>query len=85
LSEAHPGDLLGDLTALDGEARVSSWAALAPSTVAVLSAQSLDHMVQEDPWLAAELLAWLGKRTALRLRQANARLSAQLTRPLTQH
>jgi CRP/FNR family cyclic AMP-dependent transcriptional regulator len=80
LGEARPGDLLGDLTALDGETRVSSWTAVMPVTLAVLSAQTLDRMTQDDPRLAAALLAWLGKRTSLRLRQANARLSALLTR-----
>jgi CRP/FNR family transcriptional regulator, cyclic AMP receptor protein len=80
LGEARPGDLLGDLTALDGETRVSSWTALAPVTLAVLGAQTMDRMMLEDPRLAAALLAWLGKRASLRLRQANARLGAQLPR-----
>jgi CRP/FNR family transcriptional regulator, cyclic AMP receptor protein len=81
LGEARPGDLLGDLTALDGEARLSAWTALAPVTLAVVSAPALDRMTQDDPRLSAALLGWMGKRVSQRLRQANARLGAALARP----
>lgn len=80
LGEARAGDLLGDFTALDGEARLSAWNALSPVTLAVLGVQSLERMQQDDPRLAAAFLVWLGKRASLRLRQANARLAAQLGR-----
>lgn len=83
LGEARPGDVLGDLTALDGEARVSSWTAVSPVTLAVLSASTLERLVQDEPRQAAALLTWLGKRVSTRLRQANARLGAQLTRQTT--
>ncbi|MBQ0930156.1 Crp/Fnr family transcriptional regulator [Ideonella sp. 4Y16] len=80
LGEARAGDLLGEFSALDSETRVSSWTAASPVTLAVISASTLERMTQEDPRLAAALLTWLGKRVSRRLRQANARLGAQLTR-----
>lgn len=81
LGEARPGDLLGDLTALDSETRVSSWTALAPVTLAVLGTPALERMAQDDARLATALLGWMGKRVSQRLRQANARLGAALARP----
>jgi CRP/FNR family transcriptional regulator, cyclic AMP receptor protein len=80
LGEARAGDLLGEFSALDSETRVSSWTAASPVTLAVISTPTLERMTQEDPRLAAALLTWLGKRVSRRLRQANARLGAQLTR-----
>ncbi|MBQ0959062.1 Crp/Fnr family transcriptional regulator [Ideonella sp. 4Y11] len=80
LGEARAGDLLGEFSALDSETRVSSWTAASPVTLAVISASTLERMTQDDPRLAAALLTWLGKRVSRRLRQANARLGAQLTR-----
>lgn len=80
LGEAQAGDLLGDLTALDSEPRVSSWNALSAVTLAVLNVQALERMQQDDPTLGSALVVWLGKRASLRLRQANARLAAQLGR-----
>lgn len=80
LGEARPGDLLGDFSVLDGEPRVAAWTAVTPVTLAVLSAATLERMTQDDPRLAAALTVWLGKRVSRRLRQASARLGAQITR-----
>lgn len=80
LGEARPGDLLGDFSVLDGEPRVAAWTAVTPVTLAVLSAATLERMTQDDPRLAAALAVWLGKRVSRRLRQASARLGAQITR-----
>ena len=80
LGEARPGDLLGDFSVLDGEPRVAAWTAVTPVTLAVLSVATLERMTQDDPRLAAALTIWLGKRVSRRLRQASARLGAQITR-----
>src|SRR5574343_45555 len=80
LGEARPGDLLGDFSVLDGEPRVAAWTAVTPVTLAVLSAATLERMTQDAPRLAAALAVWLGKRVSRRLRQASARLGAQITR-----
>jgi len=80
LGEAYPGDMLGDLTGLVGETRIASWTSISPVTLAVVSAQALDRMLADDPYLAAALHAWMGKKLSIRLRQAHARMRAQ-TRP----
>jgi CRP/FNR family transcriptional regulator, cyclic AMP receptor protein len=78
--ESRAGDVLGDLSMLEDASRLCSSTALTPLTVAILSRQALETLLAEEPVLAALLLAWLGKRISLHLRQTSARLSVQLTR-----
>ena len=79
LGEAKAGDLLGEMSLLDAGTRFSSCRTVTPCMLAVLEAQALDRMMNDDPRLAAVLLAALARRLSLRLRQASARLSALLT------
>lgn len=79
LSEALAGDMLGEMSLLDAGVRFSACTTLTPSLLAVLDAQRLDQMVLNDPKLALALLASLGRRLSLRLRQVSARLSALLS------
>lgn len=80
LGEARQGDVLGELSMLDGGTRFSSCSALTAVSVGVLSATSLNRLQAEEPRLAAALAVWLGKRLSLRLRQVSARLSVLLAR-----
>jgi CRP/FNR family transcriptional regulator, cyclic AMP receptor protein len=79
LAEALAGDMLGEMSLLDAGERFSACTTLTPSVLAVLDAQRLDQMVLNDPRLALALLASLGRRLSLRLRQVSARLSALLS------
>ena len=80
LGEARTGDLLGELSVLDGGTRFCSCTALSPVTLAVLAAPQLERLLAEEPRLAAAMLAWVAKRLSMRLRQVSARLSVLLTR-----
>jgi len=80
LGESGPGDLLGELSVLDGGTRFCSCTSLSPVTLAVLPQPALDRLLADEPRLAAALLAWIAKRLSLRLRQVSARLSVLLTR-----
>lgn len=80
LGEMRVGDVLGELSMLDGGTRLGTCVALTPVTVGVLSSHSLSRLLAEEPRLGAELALWLGKRLSLRLRQMSARLSVQLVR-----
>jgi CRP-like cAMP-binding protein len=80
LGEARSGDLLGELSVLDGGTRFCSCTALSPVTLAVLAAPQLERLLAEEPRLAAAMLAWVAKRLSMRLRQVSARLSVLLTR-----
>lgn len=75
LAEARPGDILGEMSLLDGGSRFSACTTLTDCQVAVLGAEALDEMMTEDPPLAASLVALLARKLSLRLRLVSARLS----------
>lgn len=75
LTEARPGDILGEMSLLDSGMRFSVCSSLTECEVAVLSAEALDSMMLDDPALAASLIALLARRLSLRLRVVSARLS----------
>lgn len=77
LTEARPGDLLGEMSLLDSGMRFSLCASLTECEVAVLSAEALDEMMVADPALAASLIALLARKLSLRLRVVSARLTDQ--------
>jgi CRP/FNR family transcriptional regulator, cyclic AMP receptor protein len=80
LAEAHPGDLLGEMSVLDAGARFSTCTTLTPCILAVLDAPALDELLHHQPRLALAVLAALSRRLSLRLRRVSARLSALLAR-----
>lgn len=75
LTEAKPGDILGEMSLLDSGLRFSACTTLNECEIAVLSAEGLDSMMTEEPQLAASLIALLGRKLSLRLRVVSARLS----------
>lgn len=75
LTEARPGDLLGEMSLLDSGKRFSICASLTECDIAVLDAQALDEMTSVDPPLAASLIALLARKLSLRLRLVSARLT----------
>jgi len=75
LTEARPGDILGEMSLLDSGQRFSVCTTLAECEVAVLGAQAMDEMMGGDPQLAAGLVALLARKLSMRLRVVGARLS----------
>ena len=75
LTEARPGDILGEMSLLDSGVRFSVCTSLAECEIAVLGAQALDEMMTADPALAASLIALLARKLSRRLRVVSARLS----------
>ena len=75
LTEARPGDILGEMSLLDSGMRFSMCTSLTDCEIAVLSAQALDEMMAADPALAAGLVALLARKLSRRLRMVSARLS----------
>jgi CRP/FNR family cyclic AMP-dependent transcriptional regulator len=75
LTEARPGDILGEMSLLDSGMRFSVCTSLTDCEIAVLSAQALDEMMVADPALAASLVALLARKLSRRLRVVSARLS----------
>jgi CRP-like cAMP-binding protein len=75
LTEARPGDILGEMSLLDSGPRFSVCTSLTDCEIAVLGAQSLDEMMGADPALAASLIALLARKLSRRMRAVSARLS----------
>lgn len=77
LAETQPGDMLGEMSLIDGGARFSSCTTLTACEVAVLSAPHLDQMMAREPALAASLVASLARKLSRQLRAVSARLGDQ--------
>jgi CRP-like cAMP-binding protein len=75
LAEARPGDMLGEMSLLDGGTRFSVCGTLTECEVAVLRAEAMDAMMREQPRLAGALVALLARKLSMRLRALGARLS----------
>jgi CRP/FNR family transcriptional regulator, cyclic AMP receptor protein len=75
LTEARPGDILGEMSLLDSGKRFSLCATLTECEIAVLGTQAMDEMMDSEPQLAAALVALLARKLSMRLRVVGARLS----------
>ena len=78
LTEARPGDILGEMSLLDSGQRFSVCTSLTDCEVAVLGAQALDEMMTTDPALAASLIALLARKLSRRMRVVSARLNENM-------
>ena len=74
LTEARPGEILGEMSLLDSGPRFSVCTSLNDCEIAVMSAQALDEMMATDPALAASLIALLARKLSRRMRVVSARL-----------
>jgi CRP/FNR family transcriptional regulator, cyclic AMP receptor protein len=75
LAETRPGDILGEMSLLDSGIRFSSCTSMTDCELAILGAEGMDEMMNNDPKLAASLVALLARKLSLRLRVVSARLS----------
>jgi CRP-like cAMP-binding protein len=74
ISVLGPGELLGELALLDGRPRSASCSALSEVRAALLSPQALQQLLQEQPAVAARLLAHIAQRIGERLRTLGEQL-----------
>lgn len=87
----QPGEVLGEMALLDGDARSASCTASTDGVLAVLRRDALQTLMEEEPVTAARLLAAVGYRLSLRLRELEAKykvydglltsLQAEVARP----
>lgn len=74
LAYMEPGTILGELSLLDRLPRSASAYAHTDVTTRHISVQSIDHLVETQPHLGAQLLGILGKSASLKLRHATDQL-----------
>jgi CRP-like cAMP-binding protein len=77
LAEVQPGDVLGEMSLLDGGTRFSVCSTLTACEVAVLRAEAMDGMMRDQPQLAGALVTLFARKLSMRLRAVGARLSGQ--------
>jgi CRP/FNR family cyclic AMP-dependent transcriptional regulator len=75
LSEVQPGEILGEMSLLDGGQRFSHCVTLTDCEIAILGAEALDEMMTVRTQLAASFIALLARKMSLRLRAVGARLT----------
>ena len=75
MSEARPGEILGEMSLLDSGKRFSHCLTLTECEIAILGAEALDEMMSVRAPLAACLIALLARKLSLRLRAVGERLS----------
>ena len=81
-----PGNLIGELGLLDGKARYASCVAATPLRAAMLTRESLDLLMHEEPAIAAKLILGISLRIGVRLREVSDKLKmyVQLTQAMEQ-
>ncbi|HVZ43928.1 MAG TPA: Crp/Fnr family transcriptional regulator [Ramlibacter sp.] len=77
LAEVRPGDVLGEMSLLDGGTRFSVCTTLTDCEIAILHAEAMDEMMNGEPQLAGALVTLLARKLSMRLRAVGARLSDQ--------
>lgn len=73
-AQTQVGDLIGEMSLIDGGVRYSSCTTLVQSELAVLTLQGLDAMLAEQPRLAAHLVVLMARKLSVRLRVISSRL-----------
>ncbi|MBT0571537.1 cyclic nucleotide-binding domain-containing protein [Curvibacter sp. CHRR-16] len=68
-STIHPGDILGELSFIDGKARIATCTTLEPSDFAVLSMDSFNALLVDHPRLGNKLMLMLLSSATAKLRQ----------------
>lgn len=81
-----PGSLIGELGLLDGLPRYASCIAATQLRCAILTREALNHLMQENPAVAAKLLLAVSLRIGARLREVTDKLKmyVQLTQAMEQ-
>lgn len=69
-----PGQALGEMSMIDGEARFATCSAIEATTFAMLTRPTLQGLVNREPRLAAKILMKLVFTLSQRLRQSSAKL-----------
>lgn len=69
-----PGSLMGEISLMDGAARSAHCTASTAVQCAVLTRESLEALIREEPTTAAKLLSAVAQRLSARLRQTDIKL-----------
>lgn len=79
LANVSAGEMLGEMSLLDGGVRFSTCLTRSECDIAVITADHLDQMIANEPQIAASFIALLARKLSLRLRVVSARLGGRKT------
>ena len=81
-----PGNLIGEMGLLDGAPRSASCTAMTDVRCAILTRDSLNQLLKDDPSTAAKLMMAISMRIAERMRESQEKLKlyAQLTQAMNE-
>lgn len=79
LASVSAGEVLGEMSLLDGGARFSTCITRSPCEIGVISNEHLQQMIAHEPHAAATLIGLLARKLSLRLRVVSARLGGRKT------
>jgi len=82
LAMVGPGNILGEMSLIDGERRFASCIAAEPTLIAVLSKSDLNEILALHPRLANKFLVMLLQMMVSRLRDMGTRAISPLSKPL---
>ena len=75
IAHCHVGDVLGEMTLLDGKARSATIVALQPTTLLVLTKKAFDQFRKREPYAASIVIENIAKQLSDNLRRTSARLA----------
>jgi CRP/FNR family transcriptional regulator, cyclic AMP receptor protein len=79
LANVTPGEMLGEMSLLDGGVRFSTCMTRSECEIAIITVEGLDQMIVGESQIAATLIALLARKLSLRLRVVSARLGGRKT------
>lgn len=79
LANVTEGEMLGEMSLLDGGPRFSTCLACSECELAIITTDGLEQMIAGEPRIAASLIALLARKLSLRLRIVSARLGGRKT------
>lgn len=79
IGEAAPGEILGEMSLIDGHPRVASCIAGTEVDFAVIDREGLTGIIADDPRLGVKVLIELVQHLSVKLRDASRKLAELLT------
>jgi len=77
LANVGPGEILGEMSLLDGGPRFSTCITQSECEIAVITTEHLEQAINAEPHITARLIAALARKLSLRLRVVSSRLGGR--------
>lgn len=79
VARCYSGDVLGEMTLLDGKRRSATLVALEPTTLLVLTKKTFEQFRQQQPYAASVVIENIARQLSENMRRTSARLATFMT------